>query len=82
VAQQDGEPGGGFYPTDRWEPGEVVRDEYIIRVPAGLDGRYRLLTGLYLPTTGERLPIEDWWPFGERRSAYELGEVDIAPGGR
>jgi len=79
VAQRDGEPGGGLYPTDRWEAGEVVRDEYSIHLPAGLAGRYRLLTGLYAPDTGERLAIRDWWPFRERQTAHQLGEVSVTP---
>ncbi|HEX9926650.1 MAG TPA: hypothetical protein VGD99_28650, partial [Anaerolineae bacterium] len=54
VAQFDGPPAGGQYPTSLWEPGEIIVDE---RVISGLSpGRYMLQVGLYRPDTGERLP--------------------------
>jgi hypothetical protein len=28
-------PAGGWYPTTRWRPGEIVRDEYLLEAPAG-----------------------------------------------
>ena len=28
-------PVSGWYPTSRWEPGEVVRDDYVLSVPEG-----------------------------------------------
>ncbi|MBI2865620.1 MAG: glycosyltransferase family 39 protein [Chloroflexi bacterium] len=77
AGQKDGEPAGGAYWTDRWTPGEVVRDEYDIPLSDSLSGEYRLLTGLYAPDTGVRLPIKSWWPFGKRDTAYELGKVSI-----
>ena len=33
VAQQDGEPGGGFTPTTRWLPGEIVVDTHEVSCP-------------------------------------------------
>jgi hypothetical protein len=36
VAQADAlNPVGGWYPTSRWSPGEVVRDDYALTVPPG-----------------------------------------------
>lgn len=32
--QQDHPPVWGFYPTSRWTPGEVVRDDYVLALPA------------------------------------------------
>lgn len=36
LAQADAvHPVSGWYPVSRWQAGEVVRDEYVLRVPAG-----------------------------------------------
>jgi hypothetical protein len=36
IAQADqSHPVSGWYPTSRWEPGEVVRDDYVLSVPEG-----------------------------------------------
>jgi 4-amino-4-deoxy-L-arabinose transferase-like glycosyltransferase len=54
--QQDGPPGGGFYPTSYWKPGEIVVDRHDLSLaddaPAGT---YRLWVGLYQLASGERL---------------------------
>lgn len=58
VAQSDSEPAGGALPTSSWLPGEVVADRHVLTLPAGLPGGpYRLIAGLYLWQTGERLPV-------------------------
>jgi hypothetical protein len=57
-AQVDAVPVGGFRPTDAWQPGEVIRDNYAFMVPADLPpGEYQLIVGLYSPSTVERLPV-------------------------
>ena len=57
-AQVDRPPVAGFRPTHTWEPSEVIRDNYGLAVPSGLPaGRYRLITGLYLPSSMERIPV-------------------------
>jgi hypothetical protein len=30
VAQDDGTPGGGFYPTSQWRPGDEIVDEHVL----------------------------------------------------
>jgi mannosyltransferase len=58
LAQQDGEPGGGFLPSDAWPIGERVADNHGVLLPADLPaGEYRLMVGLYNLSTGERLPV-------------------------
>jgi hypothetical protein len=58
VAQVDRPPQGGAAPTTTWLPGEIVADPYHLPLPAGLPpGDYRLVTGMYDPVTGERLPV-------------------------
>ncbi len=53
IAQSDGEPHGGQYPTSLWAAGERVLDERELAVPAG---EYQLFVGWYRWDTGERLP--------------------------
>jgi hypothetical protein len=48
VAQSDRQPGGVFYPTTLWRPGEILRDDHSLTVPADAPpGTYHLLVGLY-----------------------------------
>jgi hypothetical protein len=54
--QKDNPPVDGFYPTSRWEAGEIVRDQYDILIsPQALPGEYQIEVGMYLTETGERL---------------------------
>jgi hypothetical protein len=58
--QRDSIPGGGSLPTTGWVIGEVITDRYDIPIAAnGPPGRYRLLVGMYEPTSGKRLPVYD-----------------------
>jgi 4-amino-4-deoxy-L-arabinose transferase-like glycosyltransferase len=61
VAQGDGPPAYGGYPTTVWQAGDLVRDPHEIPVPVALpSARYRLIVGLYRPETGQRLaPLAD-----------------------
>jgi hypothetical protein len=36
VQQDHADPVWGYYPTSTWEPGEVVRDDYLVDLPGGL----------------------------------------------
>ena len=58
VAQKDNPPVDGFYPTTKWEVGEIVRDQYDLVIPSDVpSGEYRLKVGMYLAETGERLNV-------------------------
>ena len=58
VAGYDSQPLGGYWPTREWPPGEVVIDLVQLPLPPELPpGEYRLVTGMYLLATGERLPV-------------------------
>ena len=60
VTSRDSQPLVGQYPTSRWQPGEVVVDEFSLTLPEHLPpGRYRLVTGMYDLVTGRRLPATD-----------------------
>jgi len=56
VAQGDGPPLLGDYPTTMWAPGEIVADPHLVAFPADLPpGQYRLLVGMYDLETLARL---------------------------
>ena len=58
IAQHDGQPQDGAYPTSVWDTGEVVTDEHMLDLPADLPtDTYRLRVGWYLPATADRLPV-------------------------
>jgi hypothetical protein len=58
--QKDNPPVDGFHPTRRWEPGEIVRDQYDLMISSETPpGRYWLEVGMYLAETGARLTISD-----------------------
>ena len=56
VGQEDMEPVHGFHATGSWLAGEVVRDQYEIPLSQAA-GRTRFKVGMYLPASGERLPV-------------------------
>jgi hypothetical protein len=59
VAQRDGPPQDGAYPTSFWGAGEVVIDDRVIEMPANTPlGQYPIKVGLYLPADGSRLSID------------------------
>ena len=56
--QTDVQPLQGAYPTVLWRPGEIVPDQYKIKVgPRAIPGKYTFEVGLYQKTTGQRLPV-------------------------
>ncbi len=59
VAQSDRQPGGVYYPTTLWRPGERLRDDHLLTIPPDLpEGIYSLLAGMYsLPGDGTLQPL-------------------------
>ncbi len=71
VAQDDGPPLDGRWPTSLWLPGRAVDDLHRVPLPADLPpGRYAVRVGLYDPATGERLRLADG------RDALVLAEIE------
>jgi uncharacterized membrane protein len=60
MAQRDSEPVGGMFPTDTWQPGEIIADNQGVLLPQTLlPGDYTLLVGLYpLGEPQNRLEID------------------------
>ncbi|MBI5031491.1 MAG: glycosyltransferase family 39 protein [Chloroflexi bacterium] len=60
VAQRDSEPVGGTAPTTSWLANEVIADPYQIDLPRAVaPGDYRLIVGMYSPTQGKRLVVDE-----------------------
>jgi hypothetical protein len=48
IAQHDGDPAGGYTPTTRWRPGEIIVDRHFLPLPEELPAaEYGLRAGLY-----------------------------------
>jgi hypothetical protein len=79
LAQSDGEPQSGNYPTSWWEPGERIEETRLLSVPETLPaGSYRLLVGLYHPEFGRLRCQADC---KENTDAYQLPIVlRVGPG--
>ncbi|MCD6285116.1 MAG: hypothetical protein J7M39_04290, partial [Anaerolineae bacterium] len=59
VAQHDGDPLSGAYPTSWWTAGEIVGDVHTLPAPSPEDGGVVLYVGMYDAQTGERLAVID-----------------------
>ncbi len=60
VAEWNGAAGGDWHPTTAWQVGERIWQDVPLDIAADTPaGRYRVIAGLFDPTTGERLPMPD-----------------------
>lgn len=60
ISQIDGPPGGLTFPTSLWDPGEIIKHDTHLPLPADLPpGNYHLVVGLYNLATGQRLFVPD-----------------------
>ena len=62
VTQHDAWPQAGNFPTSLWVAGEYVADDYAF-VDDLAPGRYDILVGFYLASTGQRLILPDGTDF-------------------
>ncbi len=77
LAQADGIPRNGAYPTRYWAAGEQFSDSYTLLLPAALaPGQYPIQFGLYDSQSGARLPL---FIDGARQpqDAYRVGSLTI-----
>jgi hypothetical protein len=58
VVGADSQPGGGSLPTSTWQVGETLLDDHRLTGTALTSGSH-LEIGVYLLSTGERLPATD-----------------------
>lgn len=72
-AQRDSEPAFGFWPTTRWQLGEIVGDMHCMALPPGLAaGEYAVVVGVYDGATGERLPLNGTAQTDHRATTIEI----------
>lgn len=79
LIQNDGDPANGDYPTDLWQPGDVIADPRALLVRADVPpGRYPVFVGLYDRDTGRRVPVRDaaGRPLGD---SLFVGTVEVRP---
>jgi hypothetical protein len=58
VAQKDGPPANGRYPSSLWDVGEIIVDKITLPLAGVSSGDYTPVIGLYDLVTGARLPGE------------------------
>ena len=76
-------PPVAWHLTNTWQPGELVRSQHTLRLPATIEpGRYTLVAGLFNPASGERLPAAwnsgPWGLIKHHAEEANLGTVRIA----
>jgi hypothetical protein len=77
-AQQDCQPQRGDYPTSLWRRGEVIWDGHEMPLPPNLPaGSYRLVAGMYLLESMERLPVFDETGRRLTDDLIPLGEIQV-----
>ncbi len=60
IAQSDGQPTDGIYPTSIWDKAEIVADRKELTLPAGaLQEEVQMVSGVYLLEDLQRLPVTD-----------------------
>ena len=65
VASYDRPPLDGAYPTSTWLPDQPIHDPRYLPLAGVSPGQYTLITGLYDPTTGQRLTTSQGADFVE-----------------
>ena len=76
-AQRDDPPAGRRYPTIAWLAGESVYGRYLLRLPPETpQGKLSLVVGLYDPTTGQRLLINEATAVRDGSSAV-IGQTTV-----
>jgi hypothetical protein len=76
----DHKPANGLYPTTQWKPGETVKDEFSLYLPAGISARSVVVwMGLWDPRTDARLPLTNPEVVrNDGRHRIQLAQVPVA----
>jgi 4-amino-4-deoxy-L-arabinose transferase-like glycosyltransferase len=84
VAQHDGPPLQGDFPTWAWKEGDRILDSHLLPLPSDWNvGVYRLMVGMYHPGDGTRLPVTDEGGQRVQDDVVELVELGLSgEGGR
>ena len=79
VAQHDGPPRQGDYPTWAWRPGDRVPDTHTLILPPDLSpGVYQLQVGLYQANGGARIPVFDQADERKPDDVVFLTDIDLS----
>ena len=79
VAQHDGPPAGGLYPTSHWIAGDLFTHRIILDLPADLPpGPYDLMVGMYTYPDIVRLPVESERPHAQDGLIW-LRQIEVLP---
>ncbi len=78
IAQQDGDPGGGYSPTSRWKQGELIADTHRLQLGDEIPpGEYEVRAGMYEVRPGETPGIpQPQLDSCNRRWPYRTGKRD------
>jgi predicted Ser/Thr protein kinase len=82
VAQEDREPrvGDVSLPTNSWTRGVIVADNHAVTIPPNaVSGVYQLWTGMYLPATGQRLPVLDAGQANVQDDRILIKQIQVGP---
>lgn len=71
ITQDDHAPARGFYPTDFWQPGECVTEQFVLPVPQNAPATLRISTGFYESGTGARFAVD------KGGDTFTLGDVAV-----
>jgi hypothetical protein len=78
LGQHDGMPGNGELPTSSWVAGEVVSDKHVVHIASdAAAGASSIGVGLYVPSSGERLPARAAGAGAVVDNAVIISEVEI-----
>ncbi len=81
VASLEEEPLHGRYPSNHWQPRDVISDRHTLSLPANLPaGDYRIVVGLYRATDGQRLPLRRGLLRWGRDLAFEVSTITLRAG--
>ena len=77
LAQDDRFPCNFTLNEADWRPGDIVLQDFEMKVPAGLTpGKYPVVLGLYQPDTGARLPVSEP-ALGKDADSVDLGRIEV-----
>ena len=77
AAQHDGQPVGELRPTNTWQAGERVVDQFALRLSADIQpGEYQLRIGMYDINTQARLPLR--LPDGSSGEFFVGGQIVVS----
>jgi hypothetical protein len=79
IAQHDGPPLDGLYPTSEWVVDDIFTQRVVLDAPSDVPaGQYDLLTGMYSYPSLERLPVSGDRPYA-RDGLVWLEAVNLLP---